>query len=244
MPYSPGTVVRGQNFLFIHLHKTGGQFVREFLLEHMPATEDVGYHYPRRLTPMEDRDKPVIGFVRNPWAWYVSWYSFNAKQPMKNPLFRVLSQRGKNGFDKTVRHMLAFGADTRRAQLLRERLDNVLPDTLDGNRGVGLTRECVASFDDPSTGYYSWQFQRMFGVGTELEDLAHIGRTENLRGDLLRLLTELDIPLGESAQVFLDSAGNRNSSEHRPYQEYYNDDLREEVRRQDAYLIERYGYEF
>ena len=214
------------------------------MLEHMPGTEDVGYHYPRRLTPEADRELPVIGFVRNPWAWYVSWYSFNARAPMKNPLFRVLSQRGKNGFDKTVRHLLALGADTHRARLLRERLDIVLPDTLEGNRGIGLTRPCMAKFEDPSIGYYSWQFQRMFGVGTELEDLARIGRTENLRGDLLRLLTALHIPLGESAQSFLESAGNRNTSEHRPYQEYYDAGLRDEVRRQDAYLIDRYGYEF
>ena len=42
----------------------------------MPAARDI---------PPEFRDLPVLGFVRNPWDWYVSWYHYiRAQEQRKN----------------------------------------------------------------------------------------------------------------------------------------------------------------
>ena len=49
---------------------------------------------------------PVLGFVRNPWSYYVSWYAFQAGRPRPNPLYRVLSNEGQLDFAATISNML------------------------------------------------------------------------------------------------------------------------------------------
>ena len=63
-------------FVFIHLHKSGGTFVNECLLRFVPAARRLGYHLPRAAVPSEYAHLPVLGYVRNPWSYYVSWYAF------------------------------------------------------------------------------------------------------------------------------------------------------------------------
>jgi hypothetical protein len=51
----------------------------------------VGYHFPCADIPAEASDLPVVGIVRNPWDWYVSWYAFNNGPRMRSPLFKIVS---------------------------------------------------------------------------------------------------------------------------------------------------------
>ena len=39
----------------------------------------------------------------------------------------------------------------------------MLPDSLDGNRGVGLTKTSIRELAASNQGYYSWLFERMLG---------------------------------------------------------------------------------
>jgi hypothetical protein len=88
-------------FVFIHLHKTGGQTLNEIITSCMPNHRVVGYHYPRSMVPVNCTALPVVGMVRNPWAWYVSWYCFNRRSTIHNTLFKVVSGRGCCG---SLRH--------------------------------------------------------------------------------------------------------------------------------------------
>src|SRR5688572_3515373 len=93
-------------FVFLHLHKSGGTFVNELLLRYVPEARQIGYHLPWRRLPEAYRVLPVLGLVRNPWSYYVSWYSFQSRRAQPNALFRVLSDGGRLGFAATVRNML------------------------------------------------------------------------------------------------------------------------------------------
>src|SRR5882672_11675123 len=95
-----------ENFAFLHLHKSGGTFVNEFLLRFLPGARQMGYHLPWKLIAREFAHLPLIGLVRDPWGYYVSWYSFQSQRPQPNPLFRILSEDGKLDFESTVRNML------------------------------------------------------------------------------------------------------------------------------------------
>ena len=64
-------------FAFMHMHKTGGQSLGHILHACMPDFKPIGYHYPHHMLPAEYSDLPVVGMVRNPWDWYISWYAFN-----------------------------------------------------------------------------------------------------------------------------------------------------------------------
>jgi len=57
------------HFIYLHLHKTGGTFVNEFLTRFVPDARHIGYHLPRRLVPANFAHLPALGFVRNPWTY-------------------------------------------------------------------------------------------------------------------------------------------------------------------------------
>ena len=100
-------------FVFLHLHKSGGSFVNECIRRHVPGARQIGYHLPRCLIPADFAQLPVIGLVRNPWSYYVSWYSFQQRRPKPNALFRVVSDEGRLDFRGTIHNMLDLGRTTR-----------------------------------------------------------------------------------------------------------------------------------
>jgi len=66
-----------EKFVFLHLQKSAGCFTREFLAKAFPGAQD---RTDRRHWPLEERPagKFVFGNIRNPWEWYVSWYSYRS----------------------------------------------------------------------------------------------------------------------------------------------------------------------
>ena len=40
-------------FVFIHLHKTGGQTLNDAIVDSIADHKVVGYHYPRSMIPQE-----------------------------------------------------------------------------------------------------------------------------------------------------------------------------------------------
>ena len=120
-------------FVFLHLHKSGGTFVNECLLRFVPGARQLGYHLPRSRIPAEFAGLPCIGLVRNPWAYYVSWYSFQAGLPRQNPLFQVLSDGGRLDFAGTIRNMVTLADEPARLEATVAALP---PDYT--NRGLNL----------------------------------------------------------------------------------------------------------
>ena len=56
-------MIVADRFVFLHLHKSGGSFVNEFLLRFVPDARRLGYHLPRSLTPATHASLPTLGFV-------------------------------------------------------------------------------------------------------------------------------------------------------------------------------------
>ena len=185
-------MIATERFVFIHMHKTGGQTINTVISRCFPQHQIVGYHFPFALLPANLRELPLIGFVRNPWDWYVSWYAFNRRPRTQNALFAVCSNGGKSNFKTTIRNLVSLGDSSDRSRRMRRALVSVFPATLRGNRGVGLSKDCIRKFEENETGYCTWQFQRMIG-GAPLEQ-RHVGRFENLLQDFTDILGQLEIP--------------------------------------------------
>ena len=81
-----------ERFVFIHMHKTGGQTLNDVISDCIRDHQVLGYHFPRRMVPQEFSNLPVVGLVRNPWSWYVSWYFFNRRPNIRNSLFTIVSE--------------------------------------------------------------------------------------------------------------------------------------------------------
>ncbi len=229
-------------FVFVHMHKTGGQSLNDIIKRCIPDHRDVGYHYPRSETPEDKLGLPVVGIIRNPWDWYVSWYAFNKRPQINNPLFNVVSDSGQLNFRATVRNLIKLGADSPASERYRSELIGLLPDSLTGNRGAGLTKDSIRSITESNSGYYSWLAGRMFGDTDD--DRLLVGRFENLQADFLDIMRSLAVEETDEMEAALAQRARRNVSHHSHYSHYYDDALRDLVAEQEHGLIERFGYEF
>jgi hypothetical protein len=229
-------MITTDRFVFLHLHKSGGTFVNECLLRFLPDARHIGYHLPRSLVPQQSSGLPVLGFVRNPWSYYVSWYSFQLERPHPNFLFRILSEEGRLGFEDTVRNMLNLGAGSLRLDLLLR----ALPAQY-SNQGLNLPRFALAPIRDTRLGFYTYLYRYLYAGGSRP---AVVGRLELLRDELVPMLESVGQPVSTALRRYVEDEAPTNTSTHAAYADYYGAALRDLVAERDADVIARHGYRF
>jgi hypothetical protein len=228
-------VIVTDRFVFLHLHKSGGTFVNEFLLRFVPDARQVGYHLPRALAPPGTQNLPALGFVRNPWSYYVSWYSFQARRREPNALFRILSDDGALDFEHTIINLLELGTTGKRL----DEIVAALPSRY-LNKGLNVPGFALAPIRGSGRGFYSYLYWHLYdGPGA-----MHIRRTERIREELVSMLTAVGQPVSSTMQAYLRDAPALNPSDHGGYQEYYGGELRDLVAVRDAGIIQRHNFKF
>jgi tetratricopeptide (TPR) repeat protein len=231
-----------KRFVFVHMHKTGGQTINRVISDCIDDHRVIGYHYPISELPDKASELPIVGIVRNPWDWYASWYAFNKRPNIRNQLFEVVSAGGVADFRTTVTNLVQLGSDTPESAGHREKLRQLLPDTLEGNRAAGLTRSCMQELVEADCGYLSWLVRRMLGDPDSNRLVA--GRFENLEEEFLEIMSELGVAEVDAMRVEFENRARANVSRHSHYSHYYDDTLRDLVATRDKSLVEQYGYEF
>lgn len=222
-------------FVFIHLHKSGGTFVNQLLLQCLPSARQIGYHLPYRELPNGLRSLPVVGTVRNPWDYYVSWFFFQSGQPRPNVLYRICSDDGALGFSRTVSNLAGLASDPARFDALR----CALPDTFLG-AGLNLTKTCLDGLRDKDVGFYSFLYGRMYEGAKDLM----IVPAENLRAGIHTTLERLGALPNPRVDMFLQQAPRMNVSHHRHYRDYYDPELRGTIGQAEATVIAEHGYQY
>jgi len=230
-----------KRFAFIHMHKTGGQSIKQSLLNCVEGATEIGYHYPHSMLPQNYAHLPLVALIRNPWDWYVSWYAFNREAGMNNPLFRIVSDGGVSDFKTTISNLVRLAEHNEQSQFYRWALISILPDTLENNFGVGLTKDAIRALEKSPNGYCTWLFNRM--IGSAKSNPVHIGRFENLQEDFIRIMRQLDVDEITQLQRDLDQT-KLNSSSHSHYSRYFDEELRNLVAEKENKLIGQFGYEF
>lgn len=229
-------MITTERFVFLHLHKSGGTFINECLLRFLPDARHIGYHLPRSMIPPTAAQLPVLGFVRNPWSYYVSWYTFQLERPHPNFLFRILSDDGRLDFESTVHNILDLGAGSIRLEMLMRSLPKSY-----SNQGLNLPGFALAPIRDSRLGFYTYLYRYLYaGPGKPVV----VGRLEVLRDELLPMLASVGQPVNEEMRSFVETESPRNTSSHTAYTEYYSDALRDLVAERDAEVIVRHGYRF
>ena len=223
-------------FVFLHLHKSGGTFVNTGLMQFLPGSRQLGYHLPRSMIPAPFVALPMLGLVRNPWSYYVSWYSFQRARLQPNALFQVLSAGGTLDFKGTVRNMLSLGRDT----ALLDKVIAALPRAY-ANQGLNLPGFALAPIRGSGLGFYSFLYRYLYGPDVEAVKLS---RMEQLRTEMPRLLAEIGEPQAAGLRDYLAAAPALNTSEHGAYSKLYDDELVELVAERDRLVIGKHGYAF
>ena len=93
-----------RHFVYLHVPRTGGNFVLRLLEDHAPADwqmQRCADHATVADIPASHAALPKFAFVRNPYDWYVSWFHF--QQRTRAPFFLEISEQGTLPFAATMR---------------------------------------------------------------------------------------------------------------------------------------------
>jgi hypothetical protein len=224
-------------FVFVHFPRTGGTFITDVIMRFFPSAREIGYHLPRSLLPNEYSHLPVLGSVRNPWEFYVSWYYHVWPRDAATPLHLWLSENGNQQFAGAIRNALNLGVNNDRLDALIEKL----PDAVDyRTRNIpNITKESLRKVRGTGWGYYTFRFNQLFGNADEV----FFCRLETLRQDLIGFLEGIGAATADLRDYVLGS-DKKNMAEHLHYSSYYTSELAELVSIRDRSFIERFGYVF
>jgi hypothetical protein len=228
-------------FVFLHLPRAGGTFVYEVVRKFFPSAREIGYHFPRELLPREYSHLPILGVVRNPWGFYVSWYRHQYSNvrysPLKNVLFGCLSDNRQLDFVRTIRNALELGVADDKLDLLIQ----ALPKTFDyQTRHIpNITKDLMWKIRGTGLGLYTFRFNQMFG---ECDDV-YFCRVESLRSDLMAFFERIGVATDVLRSYVLE-LDKKNISESLHYSNYYTAELAQLVSIRDRQLVERFGYRF
>ncbi len=204
-------------FTFAHIPKTGGEFLQRVIGRHFPVRQAfLGDHSHTAIDSVrpEWRDQPVFALVRNPWSWYVSWYTF-CKALGDNSQFNRNFVPGAQSFKRTI------------AGLLRPNHGSPDIDTFMREHNIGLLE--MHRF-------------HVLCQGVDRYD-ATCGRMEHLATDLIRFLDARQIPYPSELPDDL-AGEPTNTTRHEHYATYYDEELRDLVADKERRIITEFGYRF
>lgn len=222
------------DFVFLHIPKTGGSFIQSVIAEHLPVIDHeaaIGHpvwsHEPYESLPSAWRERPAFCVVRNPWDWYVSWFHYQMERGPRR-------RRPPAGEDRWGKQAVWEGA-------LRSG---------DADFKEAVTRACTGAFEHPLSAMmrtqnldlYSARVHEIAGPALDLPNFTAL-RFERLRRQLLRYLRRHSDPPPELLEAIRRNPPRRESK-HCRYHEYYDAELRDLVGERTAWLCERFEYEF
>jgi len=224
-------------FVFVHFPRTGGTFITDVIMRFFPSAQEIGYHLPRYLLPNQYSHLPVLGAVRNPWEFYVSWYYHVWPRDAATPLTSWLTENGKQQFEGATRNALNLGTDNDRLEALIEKM----PSNVDyGKRNIAnITKDALRKIRGTGVGYYTFRFNHLFGDSAEV----FFCRQERLRADLIQFLEQIGAAT-QPIRAYILAAEKKNSADHSHYSTYYTSELAELVSIRERAIIDRFGYRF
>jgi len=232
-------------FVYIHTSRHAGTFINRLIMENVSGAQMLRYHGQLKHLPPQFKHLPVIGFVRNPWDWYISMYfDYQSKNQY---IYEIVSEGGKADINETLKRFVQLGNDESDATHTRKLLFQAAPKDLNQTQPMrylmpGLTKNDFAQYPQ-NVGYYSWLYKNMHEINNNL--VGNIGRFENLRKELLRLFEETNTPISSKMSKYInDQKPVNSSSRDKSYAQYYTDELVELIAKKDQWIIDQYHYKF
>jgi len=220
-------VIVHKSFVYLRLEKTGSMFLKKFLMSKMGGSEklqDIGAiglsgHFGLAKKPRCF----VFGGIRNPWDWYVSFWLMLLKSGQVNQEYFVK------------------GDDFRTFMLY----------TLTEKKGRGL----YFNYDrihELNIGLLSHEYFRIFGLmkpepyRVEIckESIDDVYRMENMIPSFIEMFEKNVRKLNPAQKRYLLRTPKYNTTEHKHYSGYYDDELIRLVQEREQHITDKYGYKF
>jgi len=207
-----------------------------FIHRYFPSSQTIGYHLPARFIPTQFAGLPIVGCVRNPWDFYISWYFFQLQKPQSNALFMATSKAKTLDFNATMERLLSLHDNI---SLLNQILAQI-PDHFVAS-GMNIPRSAIARIHGSTLGFYSFLYQWMYADAPTEPQLV---KTEELQAGLLAVLSKNAVLISQDMTQFLKQKAHENTSVHRHYAHYYSPAIRDRVAELDRLVIHKHGYQF
>ncbi len=240
---------------FIHLPKTGGAFVRKFLTENVPKArlyKGSHWHYPIGELKDPGNKQSIIGIVRNPLSWYVSFFYDNRRM---TPITQKAAK--KAGKDPKPTDLMDY-FDPEKSEDFVVFLNNIFEEIETGNpprfsyNTIDLDYEIMKKYDIgiltmiymymyfPEYDQLLEQDIDIFEMHDDLFGLDYVLNQDTLNTDLVNLLNNLypDITGFEIQEKY----SNVNVTKREHWSNYYTEDLIERVLHKDRMIFEKYNF--
>lgn len=256
--------------VYLQMQKTGCTHVAEVLQKYVPGR--VQKKHEKLKDHHRYTSRIIASSVRNPWEWYVSLWAYGCSGAggLRNYLNRLPGSELKGALRSSdlgsallfVPRTLTGRPDWKRLYSdptseanFREWLKLIL-----GPEGLHLCLEGYASsrikrtvgfmtyrFLALTTAYCEWtrmgrecrSYDEVVAFAHEHTIVSEFLRFESLDHDLVRLLKVAGVGVSEADTT---RWGKQNTSSHRQYDEYYDDETSSLVKTRDRFIIDRFGY--
>jgi len=214
-----------KNYLFVHIQKTGGTSISDYLVRHTDGQFISPAHLRLRNIHFIHKKPFVFAVVRNPWERLVSWYEMMIRKGVHNDFSRYLLQPG-------ISELPSFSEFIRRTAIVTE---GALPES-EWNGSLQLAQR------DPMRYEKSLSFNQIDYLDDEgghpaFDRVLHF---ENLETEFLALISELQLTTGPAKLAQLNSSNY--ASDWRSY--YHHADDRDWVARLYAKDVTFFGFGF
>ena len=206
------------NCVFVHIPKTGGRFVRQTLNKlHVVDGKYGGMHCGVKTLNEVHYDARKVATMRNPWAWYVSLYFFN-KTLIDKKRFTRDHVIDINNFEEFMTEMLVHRRCRIGMFLSRNKRDSASVGALTRN----MKHQCYKDGEDWIDYYLKLEDIK--------ENFAEAFQLDQLHKDKLEAQIDMDKKVG--------------ATQHKPFKEYYTQELIDLVAEKESVIIDKFGYTF
>ena len=226
-------------FIFIHIGKTGGTSIEKVLCEYLKkdfkeTKKDNDGNWWKHIWAKGMKKKVgetiwddyfTFAFVRNPYDMILSLYSMYTQYPeYTNPQVHPDLYHPWNQYENFEDFILSMGERKHEPdKKWRRQLDKL---------GAKTSMQVWNSLKNLQTSYLTESWKGVDGAGTILVDF--VGRFENLTDDFHQVCDHVGLP-----KLDLIKHG---STQHKPYNKYYDDQMKDIVYKHFAIDIDRFGY--
>lgn len=219
-------MIINDDIVFIHLQKCGGTFIKHMMEQNMNAVNVRPEHNGfRDMNPL-DKDKLIVGTIRNPYAWYVSLY--HSHLPEADVSFFSDIFRGTNSFAEWVKKFL--------------NTNHVVHHDLNFS---AMSRLDVGPYTYRMLKCYADELRSNSNLKSEDISLGNIEivKTDDLANNFVSLIED-KIGIDTKARKKILEADKIHTSKHGHYSEYYDQEAYDLVSHKDRIIFELFGYEY